>query len=169
MILSSMLYKLFSIALLSALLFADAIFLGLDQQRLVVALISALSGSFVLTWYRQGISWSDKVIKTLSSSLGGFFIGAALNKYFGVESIEYFGSVFFLTSFLVLIFLRSLLTVAEKNATGIVTTIFQRAFRTANNDTVKQTKIITTEATERELKAAHEKVIADNTVKDKGV
>lgn len=155
--------KAFSVAMLSVLLVADAVFLGYDNEHLIAALIGSVSGSFILTYYRQGISWSDKIIKTLASALGGLFAGAVINTYFNINVIQYFTFIFFFASFLVLIFLRSVLTVAEKNATGIVTVIAQKIFRAGGVVEEKRTEIVTTKATKGEVAKAHEAHVLSET------
>lgn len=153
-----MLVKTLKVVLLAGLLFLDAVFLGMNPEQLVTAIFGVLSGSFILTYYRKGLSMSDRVIKILCSSLGGLFVGAAANQYFRVESLPYFGIIYFLSSFLVLIFLRAILSVTEKNATGIVTAIVSRKFKLENDGVAQQTKIVTSGASQKDLKTVHENV-----------
>lgn len=128
-------FHLKSIALLT-LMFLDAIYLGMDWERLLVAITSSIAGAFTLTFYRKSLNLSEKVIKILSASLGGFFIGAAVAEYLGLQKLNYMGAAFYLTSFLILVFLRALLSVTERNATGIVATIY-------NKINVKNSTIVT--------------------------
>lgn len=160
--------KVLQTTLLTGLLFLDAIFLGYDWPHLTAALVGVLSGSFILIYYRQGVSRWDRVLKIVSSSLGGIFIGAALNHYFKVESIEYFGLMFVFASFLTLTIMHAVLSTAETNADGIVTTIFQRVFNPSSNVIQKETKVITTVATPKDLKEAHTGHIAETIKNETG-
>lgn len=152
--------------LLAALLFTDAVFLGLDREQIIIALIGALSGSFLLQRFRQPKNgWYEKGVNVFSSAIAGLFIGAAVVRYFSIEAIQYMGAAFFLTSFLVLIFLKALFSVSESNAKGIVTTVLRGYLKIDNQVVEKKTKIITTGASKKEIQTAHESVVKDE-VKD---
>lgn len=152
--------------LLLWLLWIDAVFLGLDQEQIVVALVGSLCGSLTLNYFRKSTRGLERILKIIMSAIGGIFIGTAINKYFNVESIQYIGATYFLTSFVILIFLRAILGLTEKNASGIVTTIFQRVFKIDNEGIQKETRIETQGATSHEIKDAHKDAIAHETEKE---
>lgn len=154
--------KYLHISFMFALLFVDAVLLDLDTAQIAVALIGTLSGAFVLTYYRKELSWKDRILKILASALGGMFVGTALNTYLGHigterDNLSYAGVVWFIASFLVLVVLRALLSVTEKNASGVVTTIAKKFFPTQDG-LGTETKIVTTAANPQEIKEAHKEV-----------
>lgn len=153
--------KGFYTVLLTALLLTDAVFLGLGQEQIIVALIGALSGSFLLQRFRKATGYFERAVNVFSSAIAGLFIGAAIIKYFNIEAIQYVGATFFLTSFLVLIFLKALFSVSESNAKGIVTTILRSYLKIDNQVVEKKTKVITTGATDKEIKKVHEQIVTD--------
>lgn len=157
-------WKYFHVSFMFALLFFDAVLLDLDQAQIAVALIGTLSGSFVLTYYRKELTWTDRILKMLASALGGMFVGTALNVYLGYigtakDNLAYAGVVWFLSSFLVLVILRALLSVTEKNASGVVTTIAKKVFPTFDGGAVETQKIVTTAASPREIEKVHDTAI----------
>jgi hypothetical protein len=157
--------KYLHISFMFALLFFDAVLLDLDKAQILVALIGTLSGAFVLTYYRKELTWTDRILKMLASSLGGMFVGTALNTYLGYigterDNLAYAGVIWFIASFLVLVILRALLSATEKNASGVVTTIAKKIFPTFDGVETK-TEIVTTAASASEIKQAHKDAVHD--------
>lgn len=161
---NTMVGKYLHISFMFALLFFDAVLLDLDKAQIAVALIGTLSGAFVLTYYRKELTWTDRILKMLASALGGMFVGTALNTYLGYigtkedDNLAYAGVIWFISSFLVLIILRALLSVTEKNASGVVTTIAKKVFPTYDG-VETQTQIVTTAANPKEIKEAHNEAV----------
>lgn len=153
--------KMLYAGFLLGVLYLETLLLGFDVTYTLTALAGSIAGALMLTYYSTGITPLERVLKVCASAIAGIIIGAAVVEYFQIKSIAYIGAVFFLTAFLALTFLHALLVVTDKNATGVVTTIFQKIFR-INNDTVqKETKIVTTEATRKELQAVHDSQITE--------
>ena len=162
--------KYLHISFMFALLFFDAVLLDLDKAQIAVALIGTLSGAFVLTYYRKELTWTDRILKMLASALGGMFVGTALNTYLGYigtekDNLAYAGVIWFISSFLVLVILRALLSVTEKNASGVVTTIAKKIFPTYDG-VETQTQIVTTAANPSEIKQVHKEVLDEEVKKD---
>jgi uncharacterized membrane protein YfcA len=162
-------WKYLHVSFMFALLFFDAILLDLDKAQIAVSLIGTISGAFVLTYYRKELTWTDRLLKMLASALGGMFVGTALNSYLGFigtqnDNLSYAGVVWFIASFLVLVILRAILALTEKNASGVVTTIAKKILPTFDGVETK-TEIVTTGATVEEVKHVH-KEIAKNQTKE---
>lgn len=145
---------------LCVLLVTDAALLGLSPIQVAIALIGALSGGFMLNYFSSGeLPLSTRVLKTIMSAIGGVFIGAAIRRYLNAESDEYIGAIFFITSFLILIFLRALLKVSETNATGIVTNIVSKVTQTGADTTEKETQIVTTSVTPAKIDEVQQEAV----------
>ena len=107
------------------ILLVSSIALSIRTEQIVLAIVGSLGGSLVLSYFRREEKF-ETVFKVLVSTIGGVFVGTAIIKYFELESLEYLGVVYFLTSFQLLIFLKAYLVFTESNALNLIKAFFQR-------------------------------------------
>lgn len=125
---SSPFMKLFDAAILTIAFVFNAVVLDAEWQSLAIAIGGSLSGSVVLAYFRRDSRKMEQFFKVLCSSIGGLVLGTVLLEYFHVENPAYRLGLFFFTSMLALVVLKSLLTMTEQNASDVVRGVLQRVF-----------------------------------------
>lgn len=118
--------KVFDALVLSAALVFNSAALGVDWQYLAVALGGSLSGAVILAYFRRDSRKLEQLFKALCAAISGLVIGAFLQEYFQIVRPQNILAVFFFTSLLSLVLLRSLLILTERNAGEILKDAIQR-------------------------------------------
>ena len=119
--------KVFDAVLLITVFAFNAVVLEADVASIVVAFLGAISGAIMLAYFRRDTRKLEQLFKVLTSAIGGIVLGTVLGEYLNVQSHAYRLGVFFLSSMLSLVILRSLLHLTEKNATDVLRGALTRA------------------------------------------
>ena len=102
--------------------------LGIDWHYVALAVGGSVSGSVILSYFRREKSRYEQVYKMLTSSIGGLIVGSAFIRYREMTEPAYIALAFFICSMLVLIILRTFISLTETNAATFTTTLIQRVF-----------------------------------------
>jgi hypothetical protein len=120
--------QMFNFAL-PALSFALTSFgLGIDWHYVALAVGGSVSGSVLLSYFRREKSRYEQLYKMVTSAIGGLIVGSAFIRYREMVEPSYIALAYFICSMLVLIILRTFLSLTEKNAATFTTTLIQRVF-----------------------------------------
>jgi hypothetical protein len=115
--------------ILPAITFAlTSIGLQIDWHYIALAVGGSFSGSVLLGYFRREKSKYEQIYKVVTSAIGGLIVGSALVTYRRMEEPAYIALAFFICSMLVLIILRTFLSLTETNAATLTTTLIQRVF-----------------------------------------
>lgn len=121
-----------STSILCSLVMAWNIFLltldGVDPIIVCVALGGSISGSFLLIYFRRELTFAERLLKFVCSSIAGVLFGAVSHTYFEITKIPYIGANYAIVAMVSLFFIRALLMVSEKNCVDIVQAFIQRVF-----------------------------------------
>jgi len=100
--------------------------LAVDWQYIALAVGTSVCGSLVLAYIRPEKTFWRQVVKGLMATIVGLVFGSAIIENRGIETPEYVGLTYFLTSLLALIIIRALVALTEAKAGSVVVTIVQR-------------------------------------------
>ena len=125
---SSILTRFFDTAVLAVFFVLNALVLDAEWERLITAVVGSISGSIILAYFRRDPNRGEQVFKVLCSAIGGLVLGTVLQKYLHIEAEEYKLGLFFSTSMLALVILRSLLSLTENNVAEVMRGVLQRVF-----------------------------------------
>ena len=125
---TSILTRLFDTAVLAVFFVLNALVLDAEWERLITAVVGSISGAIILAYFRRDPNKGEQVFKVLASAIGGLVLGTVLQKYLHIESEEYKLGLFFATSMLALVILRSLLSLTENNVAEVLRGVLQRVF-----------------------------------------
>jgi len=123
---NSLVTKLFEYGILTATFLFNALVLDADVLNLVIAILGSISGAIILAYFRRDARRGEQALKVLCSAIGGFVLGTVLQKYLHIEAPEYKLGLFFTSSMLALIVLRSVLSLTENNVADMLRNVFQR-------------------------------------------
>lgn len=102
--------------------------LQIDWHYIALAVGGSVSGSVILSYFRREKSRYEQVYKMLTSAIGGLIVGSAVVSYRLMEVPSYIALTYFICSMLVLIILRTFISLTETNAATLTTTLIQRVF-----------------------------------------
>lgn len=120
--------KLHDAAILTIAFVFNAFVLDAEWQSLMVAVGGSISGAVILAYFRRDTRKAEQLFKVLASAIGGLVLGTVLQRYLHIESEEYRLGLFFATSMLSLVVLRSLLSLTENNVAELIRGVLQRVF-----------------------------------------
>lgn len=120
--------KLLDAAILTIAFVFNALVLDADIQNILIAVGGSLSGSMILAYFRRDARKAEQFFKITCSAIGGLVLGTVLQEYFSLEKEAYRLGLFFITSMLALVIMRSMLNLTERNAGELLKDIFQRIF-----------------------------------------
>ena len=120
--------KIFDAAVLLVAFAFNALVLDAEWQSLAIAVGGSFSGSIILAYFRRDVRKVEQAFKVIASAIGGLVLGTVLQKYLHIESEEYRLGLFFVSSMLALVVLRSLLSLTENNVADMLRAVLQRVF-----------------------------------------
>lgn len=120
--------KLLDAAILTLAFVFNAIVLDADVKNILIAVGGSLSGSMILAYFRRDARKAEQFFKITCSAIGGLVLGTVLQEYFALDKQAYKLGLFFITSMLALVIMRSMLNLTERNAGELIKDIFQRIF-----------------------------------------
>lgn len=127
-----------AVILILAFIF-NALIIDAAWQDLAIAVGGSVSGSVILAYFRRDNRKFELFLKVMASAIGGLVLGTVLQKYLNIESSEYKLGLFFTTSMLALVILRSLLSLADDNASELLRGLLKRVFNLrVDNEKVKR-------------------------------
>jgi len=154
-----------------------AIGLEVDWYYVALAIGGSVSGSVMLSYFRREKSRYEQIYKMLTSAIGGLIVGSAVVTYYGMMVHPYIALTFFMCSMIVLVILRTFLSLTETNAITLTTTLIQRIFnikldtpeekRRGKHNHLTPEKILT-EGIPPHIKPDEIKVIEETVITDKG-
>jgi len=138
--------QIFRVLLFIAFFISEILALNIDTRYALIALLGAVGGGIVLTYFERIATLADRLVKIIIASISSLFISPALIKYYGIESLEYDALIFFLMSLLSVFILKALIAVTKQNASDIFINVFTRVFNVQVNrqerfnNKIKETK-----------------------------
>lgn len=124
----SQLFKMFNFLLPTMSFMLTAAGLQIDWHYIALAVGGSVSGSVILSYFRREKSRYEQVYKMLGSAIGGLIVGSAVVSYRQMAEPSYIALAYFICSMLVLIILRTFISLTETNAATLTTTLIQRVF-----------------------------------------
>lgn len=120
--------KILDAAILTIAFVFNALVIDPEWRSIIIAIGGSLSGSVILAYFRRDVRKGEQLLKVIASAVGGLVLGTVLQEYTHIESEAYRLGLFFATSMLALVILRTLLNLTEQNAADAVKGILQRVF-----------------------------------------
>lgn len=109
-----------------------------DLQYIALAGGSAIAGSLLLGYFRPEKTLGSQVNKMAMATIGGLIAGSAFIQWRQIDTPAYISLAFCVSAMLVLIFVRTFVSLTEANAGTLTTTLIQRIFNVKlskdNND-----------------------------------
>lgn len=99
-----------------------------DLQYIALAGGSAVAGSLLLGYFRPEKTLGSQVNKMAMATIGGLIAGSAFIQWRQIDTPAYISLAFCTCSMLVLIFVRTFVSLTEANAGTLTTTLIQRIF-----------------------------------------
>lgn len=116
-------WKVLDFTILAAIFVFNALLLDADLQSILLAILGSISGALILAYYRREHSKQELAFKIFASAIGGLVLGTVLQTYLHIEHPSYVLGLFFTSSMLSLVVLRTLLNFTEQNAVEALKTI----------------------------------------------
>lgn len=118
--------RLFEAVLLFATFVYTSVLIDAEWRSLFIAVGGSVAGAVMLGYFRRDNRKLEQLFKVIASAIGGLVLGTVLQKYLNIEAEEYRLGLFFVSSMLALVVLRSLLSLTENNVADMLRNIVQR-------------------------------------------
>ena len=126
--------------ILTAAFAFNAAVLDASLQAIVIAVGGSVSGAIILAYLRQDGRWLEQFFKVATSAIAGLVLGTVVIEYFVITAPAFRLGVFFTSSLLSLVVLRSLLTLTENNIADVLKSLVQRIFNLKTPEEKKRRK-----------------------------
>ena len=126
--------------ILTAAFAFNAAVLDASLQAIVIAVGGSVSGAIILAYLRQDGRWLEQFFKVATSAIAGLVLGTVGIEYFVITAPAFRLGVFFTSSLLSLVVLRSLLTLTENNIADVLKSLVQRIFNLKTPEEKKRRK-----------------------------
>lgn len=116
----------FFLPMLSFVLTANG--LDIDWHYIAIACGSSIAGSLLFGYFRREKTFGAQLYKIAMAMIGGLIVGSAFVHWREITAPAMVGLAYCVSAMLVLIFLRTVVSLFEENARNFTVTMIQRIF-----------------------------------------